>query len=85
MHPASKEKDMYWATTKPEGMNGNSLWLAGRKLSDFARVFDEGSEVIVSKGKPEGKWMYPLYKVTEGKMKKQKDCSMVNMSLGKDS
>ena len=85
MHPASKEKDMYWATTKPEGMNGNSLWLAGRKLSDFARVFDEGSEVIVSKGKPEGKWMYPLYKVTEGKLKKQKDRGMLNLSVREDS
>ena len=77
---------MYWAMKKPSGkLNGASLngpWRGHRRLADFEGVFEDGTELIVSKGKPtgwsivsrrKGKRMYFPYRVIDVKLKKQKD------------
>jgi len=73
---------MYWAMEKPSGAALTGLWLGRRRLADFEGDFEEGTELIVSKGKPtgwsivsrrKGKRMYFPYRVIDGKLKKQKD------------
>ena len=73
---------MYWAMEKPSGAALTGLWRGRRRLADFEGDFEEGTELIVSNGKPtgwsivsrrKGKRMYFPYRVIDGKLKKQKD------------
>ena len=73
---------MYWATEAPKGIT-TGPWRGRRRLGDFEGFFEEGAEVLVSNGKPEGRWMYSLYKVVGGKLKKQKDRGAMNLTLGR--
>ena len=71
---------MYWAT-ETNSKSINCLWSGRRRLGDFEGEFPEGTEVLVSKGNPNKRWLYDLYLVIDGKLKKQKDRGAMNLGF----
>ena len=70
----------YWATEAKPFMTTN-LWSGRRRLSEFEGEFPEGTEVLISKGDPDKRWLYDLYLVIDGKLKKQKDRGAMNLGF----
>jgi hypothetical protein len=63
---------MYWAIEKPENIDLTGVWVGRHKLADFKGVFKEGTEVLIAKSQNDA-LICPIYKVTNGKLKKVKD------------
>jgi len=57
------------------------LWSGRRRLADFEGEFPEGTEVLISKGNPDKRWLYDLYLVSDGKLKKQKGRGAMNLGF----
>ena len=74
---------MYWATEAHSDQITTGLWSGQRRLGDFEGEFPEGTEVLISKGNPDKRWLYDLYLVIDGKLKKQKDRGAMNLSPGR--
>jgi len=70
----------YWAT-ETNSKSINCLWSGRRRLADFEGEFPEGTEVLISKGNPDKRWLYDLYLVSDGKLKKQKGRGAMNLGF----